>query len=384
MISRIGIFQKIFSVALLLFLFSGCSTDIDILAPKKDITVIYGLLDVSETRHYIRINKSFAGEESASEMAARPGINEYKPSELSAIVLELDDSGNITNNWPLTETYINTKEEGNFASDSNKVYYFDAQLNPGRTYRIECTVTPEGEETKNVSAETTVIDASAIFLTSPALKPTEGCGPTNRDEARFVSSNDYLPSYEVTWRPDGANGRFYKSYFYAYYTTYNSNNMVVSEDSIRFDLGTTEIGNSGTTKDLTFVFDTEVFFDRIANEVPDMDPVDGYRNFQSKLQFYLEVANNELATYMSVSRPTTGIVQERPEYTNVTNGHGIFGSRYIASTRKPADIPPQCDGRILAKATIEELLFANIAIANGEEGTLKKGFCNEKVAPCPF
>ena len=41
----------------------GCETDIDIIAPKRDVTVIYGLLEPNQTRHYIRINRAFIGEE---------------------------------------------------------------------------------------------------------------------------------------------------------------------------------------------------------------------------------------------------------------------------------------------------------------------------------
>ena len=48
---------------------------------------------------------------------------------------------------------------------------------------------------------------------------------------------------------------------------------------------------------------TTAVFDRVASDT---------------LQFFLEVADNTLATYIEVNQPATEILQEQPEYTNVT------------------------------------------------------------------
>jgi len=56
-----------------IILFGGvqsCSTDVDINAPWKDITVVYGLLNQNDNIHYIKVNKAFLGDASAYEMAA--------------------------------------------------------------------------------------------------------------------------------------------------------------------------------------------------------------------------------------------------------------------------------------------------------------------------
>jgi len=51
------------------------------------------------------------------------------------------------------------------------------------------------------------------------------------------------------------------------------------------------------------------------------------------LDFIVDVAGEEFNTYMEVNAPSTGIVQEKPEYTNVKNDKGedeigIFSCRY--------------------------------------------------------
>ena len=41
------------------------------------------------------------------------------------------------------------------------------------------------------------------------------------------------------------------------------------------------------------------------------------------------VGTEELETYINTNKPLTGIVQQRPEFTNINNGIGLFTSRYI-------------------------------------------------------
>jgi hypothetical protein len=43
--------------------------------------------------------------------------------------------------------------------------------------------------------------------------------------------------------------------------------------------------------------------------------------------FILSIANGELDTYIDVNSPVTGIIQERPAYTNLVNGLGLFASK---------------------------------------------------------
>ena len=42
------------------------------------------------------------------------------------------------------------------------------------------------------------------------------------------------------------------------------------------------------------------------------------------VELILTAGNEDLNTYMQVNEPVTGIVTERPIFTNVNNGIGIF------------------------------------------------------------
>jgi hypothetical protein len=47
------------------------------------------------------------------------------------------------------------------------------------------------------------------------------------------------------------------------------------------------------------------------------------------LDFSFWVASDEFHTYLQLADPVSGIVEERPDFTNIENGYGLFGSRYF-------------------------------------------------------
>jgi hypothetical protein len=50
--------------------------------------------------------------------------------------------------------------------------------------------------------------------------------------------------------------------------------------------------------------------------------------YTNDLDVIISVAAEELNTYMEVNEPSNSIVQDKPEYSNITNGIGIFSSRF--------------------------------------------------------
>ena len=56
------------------------------------------------------------------------------------------------------------------------------------------------------------------------------------------------------------------------------------------------------------------------------------RTFSSDaIEFILTAGNEDLNTYMQINEPVTNVVNERPIFTNIENGIGLFGSKYSRS-----------------------------------------------------
>ncbi len=377
-------------------LFTSCETEIDIIAPQRDVTIIYGLLEANKTRHFIRINKAFVGEKAASELAQEPGINEYTDAELTAFVQELDgnDTSVVIQEWILNDTTITSKEEGEFYNEENKIYYFDTGLNPNNMYRIVALVNVEGEDPKRVSAVTGLIgrassegDLEQVFLTKPNLiGASSDPSQADRAEVEFVGPTDYTNAYDITWL-SAQSGVSYTSYYRFYYTEVNKTTGERRRDSILFPIGSRRVDPNNTAP-INFTINPEEFFITIDRVVDDIDTqsADFYRYASDTLQFFLEIADNDLATYIEVNRPATEIVQEQPEYTNVVNGIGIFASRLIVSTRsRQREFE---SGRVLRSRTLEELLYSKSVLPQNTYSTINKGFqlesgrCNDVTQNC--
>jgi hypothetical protein len=54
-----------------------------------------------------------------------------------------------------------------------------------------------------------------------------------------------------------------------------------------------------------------------------------------KVEFIFNVAADDLSTYSDINAASNSIVQVRPEFTNVSNGIGIFSARYNNTVDKP-------------------------------------------------
>jgi hypothetical protein len=376
-----SLYFTVFILSLLFF--PSCETDIDVIAPKRDVTVIYGLLEADKTRHYIKINRAFVGEDSASVLASEPGINEYNTKELSAVIVELGSDAKTPTGavWTLNETYSYNKEGGAFFNDSNKVYYFDAQLDATKFYRIECTVNVDGEDEKKVTATTDIIGLAAasggieqVRLLSPALSgnasSTNGGDNRDNDEVVLVNGVDYASQFKVSWS-NVTGGVLYTSYFRIYYREYDvSTGLQTGYDSVTLNIGSRTFD---TDEQVNFPgVNTEDYFATIGRRVDDLEPanISGTQRIVSDtVQFFLEVASEELATYIEVNQPISGVVQERPTYTNVNNGIGIFASRVVSNTKRSSILS---DGRILDANTLEELLYSEIV--NSGDYTKSKSF----------
>ena len=47
------------------------------------------------------------------------------------------------------------------------------------------------------------------------------------------------------------------------------------------------------------------------------------------VDYVFSVASEDLNTYMEVSAPSLSIIQERPSFSNIYNGIGLFASRFV-------------------------------------------------------
>jgi hypothetical protein len=323
----------------------GCSTEVDLTAPYDSIPVVYGLLEVDADTQWVKINRTWLGDGNQLVAAQIPDSSEYPEGSVMAKIVELipSESGEIVGNelatgveWVLQDTVLENKStDGIFFGPSQRVYYAsmsERALREDRWYRLEALL-PDGSELK---ATTTMVQSSAGSIERPPPNLSSyqmGFASVNPD-----GSATY-PSFPFRWTSAPGASRYAASLKVNFQERYYADDELTLLDSVRdrtisLSLGTRQLNNPNNTQTLEESFSGERFYSELATRL-EVNPrirrvlgyYDGDTQIERALDFELQVANQDLAIYLDVNESTNSIVQERPLWTNVQGGIGLWASR---------------------------------------------------------
>ena len=306
-ISKFAVMKKItFLFLLSSILFSSCETDFTVNADWKEVTVVYGLLDQSQEKQYIRINKAFLGNENAYVMASVADSINYNPNNLEVKIEKLSASGNVLATKILTDT-IMFKEDGLFSVEENIIYVFDTDnfLNEEKEYKLTITNLVSGNI---ISSQTKLIHNLSLMsaFNNSAYK------------MGFYSQSGDFSNTTIEWT-HSKNAAIYQMTLFVSYTEYGADTIVKTVQKvypiIEYD------GNPNMSQQIT----GEEFFNLLAYNIPSSTTVNRRIN---NLDILFSVGTADLNTYINLNEPPTGIVQERDLFTNIDGGIGLFTARY--------------------------------------------------------
>jgi hypothetical protein len=329
----------ILSALLGLSLFS-CKVDIDLIGDYQVTPVIYGILDQSDSLHYIKINKTFLGKGNALDMAQVPDSSYF--DNVDATVTEILSNGNVGRVWQLRDTIIGGRStDGVFYAPEQKVYYFATptfqnnpaqSLQPTATYRLDVNIN-NGEFI--VKGETELV--RDVTLTSPSA------------QSSFVfrgNQNDYR-NVPFTWSK--GNGKRFNLKLDFHYRETDVNN-VQYEKSFSWNLGESFAGSINT---VSVNASGELFYQLVRNNVPvDNNIVKREHTF---FLITLVAGAEELDNFIAANQPSTSLAQNKPSYTNLEGGIGVFTARYTIKTIKYFINPSFQNWRSLDQRSTKEL-----------------------------
>lgn len=303
----------IFSLVTILF---SCSTDVDLNADYKDITVIYGLLDKNTDKQYIKVNKAFLGDASVAEMAAISDSFIYKSADVS---IKKYKNGNYVKTIDFVYNDTIPKDTGFFANDKNVIYIADEkiiednELGDLEAFKFELVVKIEGKP--EIISETKLV--SDVIIQYPQSYQT----------VKFYQSS-------------GISSGFYKDQRLDFSSAKNSilNEIYVEISFYEREFGSTDyklktlswkqlskraLNDNGGENLRTYVSGTGFYY-YIHSQIENVNVEE--RVFYS-MRFFFVTAGESLTKYIDLTTPSYGIVQEKPSYTNIENGWGLFSSR---------------------------------------------------------
>jgi hypothetical protein len=305
-----NIIRSLFAATLLL---SGCSTDLDVVGDYKETMVVYGLLDQAQPKQYIKINKAFLGQGDAYVYAQIKDSTQF----VNALTVELRRFKNgvqVGSTITLSPDNSIPKDPGTFYApdQTNAIYSTSAPLFADSEYHLTVRNNETGTE---VTATTSLIsDISGFSYPVPT-------GMTYS----FVITGNY-PNYPFPINWNSAKGaRMYQGILRLNYIdstlTGNDTNHI---DYLLPELRTMD-SDASPAEAMSYTAKGRDFYKYIGLSLSDYTGL--VQRKALKVDLMLIAGSDDLATFIDVNKPSTGIIQERPEFSNIHGGLGIFTAR---------------------------------------------------------
>jgi hypothetical protein len=294
-----------------LLMFNGCSNDVDINASYQEITVVYGLLDTNQDTTYLKINKAFLGDDNALIMAQIPDSSEF----IEKLDVKIWEDGNESNTYTFDTITIHNKEAGVFYNPNQIIYYSAFKPEVDKTYKLRVLY-----KNNEVSSETTTFS----FVKDDIVTPN------NNKKIGFVNNN---LSKVVAWNRQNESPRYDILIRFHFKEVWEN-----SADTVyrQIDFHSATVKSVAGPEGESFYTGAQ-FFNSLATYCPYPDQGTEEKvleRYTSTVEYYVAAGGLELNAYMEVNEPSSSIIQDRPDYTNITNGVGIFSCRGVAMKSK--------------------------------------------------
>lgn len=339
-------------IAIIAVSFLSCSTELDINGNKKEVMIVYGILDASTSTQYIKINRAFLGEGNALEYAQIPDSTLY-PYLLNVTLDVVNSNGQSVLSAPLVADTVNIwKDGGLFFSGYQTYYRFDFKNYDTLSfttyshdtiwlkadYRYKLTI--KDPVTENVYESEAPGLSNILIETPPSSSTTISFYTDNQSNVKFSSVK---------------NGKIYEGKFtFHYYEIYDSNPTDTIEKTIDWNLATVKSDNTSGGELLYMNYSNWTFYDLLGQAIEQRDDVQRYTGY---VFLSITIGAEDLNTYMDVNQPSNTLIQDKPSFSNISNGIGLFTSRYSYRRSRPMKLNTNTKDLLKTHPSTENLNF---------------------------
>ena len=326
-------------ISLGLIVLNSCNEKIKLIGDFVETAVVYGLLDQADSLHFIKINRAFIGPGNAIEIAGVADSSYF--TNVEATIYECLN-GDTTRSWLLRDTILDNKDtNGVFYAPEQKVYYFKTMptgfngviqtstnpqmtsLNPQAIYKIDIVI---NNGAFSVSGETELVRG----ITSAAA--------TQNFNFKFAINPGEYTSTGITVSSTG-NSYVLNTQLKIAFNEWENNTY--SEKSFFWKLGEADVLPSSSK---IFTANGETFYDLMKSNCTENSTI-SKRTFKG-VTIKITGGAEELYNFIAVNKPSSGLAQSKPTYTNLTatNGKrviGIFSSRQTVEIYHPFYVSQQ-------------------------------------------
>jgi len=204
-------------------------------------------------------------------------------------------------------TTIADKDSGTFYYPDQPLYVNDSVLNSEYTYKLFINNPETGKE---VTSETSLVHD--FYVDKPNSFQTIRYDPGKTSKCEWTTAEGGK-LYQVIVR-----------FFYSEKSISDPSYNVLKYVDWKIITGVKSTDDEGGD-DMVVSYANDGFYNALHANIP-VDP-DKQRS-SNILQYHFIVAGDDLNSYIEVSQPSNSIIQEKPTYTNIVNGIGLFSARY--------------------------------------------------------
>ena len=285
--------------------------------------MVYGLLNQNDTVHYLKITKAFLGEGNALIFAKNPDSSNY-PEMLDVRIEGWIKNSKYDSTLKQTITFKDTIITNKEAGDS--IFYFPDQLvykssginklNVNYIYKLFIKNTTTGKE---ITSQTSLVHKMSEISEPKPYPAKASFTPGTRNRIVFVT---------------GEGGKRIQVVARIHYNETNRVDPTIIHAKF-VDWKILDIKTSSTSggEQEEYTYSSDAFYTVLGNHIKadtlvEKDLPANYTRVAYSMEYIFSVAADDLNTYMEVTEPSTTIVQERPPYSNIINGIGLFSARY--------------------------------------------------------
>jgi len=286
--------KNVFLVIAALILLAACKRDFSVNADYEDFPIVMGLIKTSEKTHYVKVYKSFVTEHNAYDAAKDIHFYSYIDS-VDVYMEEYDAKGKVLRTIAFDTTTEIPKNAGIFAFPTQILYKTNAELNPQYTYQLFVY----NRFTKKMAYSNSISLADNVVLSRPVsylLTITDGSFIIDF----YPSHNTYLYEFSLTF----------------YYSEIMKDYSVKQGKPIEWNIGQLPAQSSSSLLLSYSTSQGSILFQRIANGIANNENV--ISRHTDSIVLSVSSAGKDWYYYILANRPSSGINQNRLDYTNIS------------------------------------------------------------------
>ncbi|MFT6165989.1 MAG: hypothetical protein ACJAV5_001040 [Vicingaceae bacterium] len=303
-----------FGTALIVSLFS-CENKVEVNAEFEEKTFVLGLIDVGSDTQFVKITRTFLDNKTGAIQLGQDPNNLYYDS-LDVTLNELNSSNNVVQQFKMAKI-LRPKASGIFTTERNEAYYSDLAVKENTKYTLTVN--------KFDGSTITTGEASAsrgVTLVEPDIR--------RRGKISLIDPRSkIIISERFEFETSNNVGEFSATMIFNYLEIVNVDSIV---KSIEIPLTSILNPSLGVTN-YPFIFEGQKFFDALEANIPTGLNPPKRLVLDDGIDIVMKAADADYTLYRDVNGPIDGLAQTRPDYTNITNGIGLFASRNINKTK---------------------------------------------------